>query len=64
MADTQVLATIVGAGFAGMYTLHRMREAGFMPASSKQAITLAEPGTGIVIPAPGATWKAWSTLFL
>ena len=30
MADTQVLdAIIVGAGFAGMYTLHRMREAGF-----------------------------------
>lgn len=52
---------VVGAGFAGMYMLHRLRQWVFQSASLKPERTLAERGTGIVIREHAAMRKASST---
>ena len=46
----QLDAVIVGAGFAGLYMLHRLRGLGFGAASSRPATASAAPGTGTAIP--------------
>ena len=53
---------VVGAGFAGLYALHRLR--GGRPAraaSSRRATASAAPGTGTATRAPAATSRASST---
>ena len=54
-------AVIVGAGFAGLYMLHRLRGLGLRRACSRPATTSAAPGTGTAIPARAATSRAWTT---
>ena len=55
-------AVVVGAGFAGLYALHRLTR-GSVSASrcSRPATASAAPGTGTATPAPGATSRAWTT---
>jgi cation diffusion facilitator CzcD-associated flavoprotein CzcO len=43
-------AVVVGAGFSGLYMLHRLRQAGFSARSSTRPATSAGPGTGTAIP--------------
>ena len=47
---------VVGAGFAGLYMLHKLRTLGFSArGSSRRPTTSAAPGTGTAIPARAAT---------
>ena len=58
----EVDAVIVGAGFAGLYMLHRLRGLGLVGARVRgRRAASAAPGTGTAIPAPAATSRAWST---
>ncbi|GIT24537.1 MAG: hypothetical protein CM1200mP41_05810 [Gammaproteobacteria bacterium] len=51
---------IVGAGFSGLYMLHRLRGAGFTAVYWNGPAMWVVPGTGIGIRAPAATLKACS----
>ena len=54
-------AVVVGAGFAGLYMLYRLRELGLVRrASSRPATASAAPGTGTAIRARAATSRACS----
>ena len=60
--EREVDAVVVGAGFAGMYMLHQLRELGLHRAvRSRRATAWAAPGTGTATRAPAATSRAWST---
>ena len=49
-------AVIVGAGFAGMYMLHRLRRMGLSArVSSRPAVVLVAPGIGTATQAHAAT---------
>src|SRR6516162_724454 len=54
-------AVIVGAGFAGLYMLHRLRKLGFSAKFTRLAQVWAVPGFGTATPARAATSKVWST---
>ena len=54
-------AVIVGAGFAGLYMLHRLRGLGLSARVSRPATASAAPGTGTATPARAATSRASST---
>ena len=52
-------AIVIGAGFAGLYALHRLRDAGPVGArASRPATASAAPGTGTATRAPAATSRA------
>ena len=51
---------VVGAGFAGMYMLHRLRGQGMTARVFEQGPASAAPGTGTAIPARAATSRACS----
>ena len=53
----QVDAAVVGAGFGGLYLLHRLRQAGFTTVALRRPTTSAGPGTGTGIPARAATFR-------
>ena len=58
----QLDVVVVGAGFAGMYMLHRLRELGFSTARLRgRRATSAAPGTGTATRAPAATSRASTT---
>ena len=57
----QVDVAVVGAGFAGLYLLHRLRKAGFTRSCWKKPATSAAPGTGTAIPAHAATFRPSTT---
>ena len=53
---------VVGAGFAGLYLLHRLRGLGFSaPGARGRPTTSAAPGTGTATRAPAATSRASTT---
>ena len=53
---------VVGAGFAGLYLLHRLRELGFSDRGARgRPTTSAAPGTGTATRAPAATSRASTT---
>ena len=53
---------VVGAGFAGLYAIHVLREHGFTArASTRRATASAARGSGTAIPAPASTSRAAST---
>ena len=52
---------VVGAGFAGLYLLHRLRKAGFSAPCWRRPTTSAAPGTGTAIPARAATSRPSTT---
>ena len=54
-------AVIVGAGFAGLYMLHRLRGLGLGARVRGAATASAAPGTGTATRARAATSRAWST---
>ena len=57
-------SSIVGAGFAGLYILHRIRGAGPLGASSSNAAPAsAAPGTGTATRARAATSRASTTRY-
>ena len=60
-ADFDVV--VVGAGFAGMYLLHRLRGRASRCGSSRQAAASAAPGSGTATRARVATWRAWTTQY-
>ena len=45
-------ALIIGAGFNGVYQLHRLREKGFSVKVFEAGESLAASGTGTAIPGP------------
>ena len=54
---------IVGAGFSGLYMLHRLRELGLAPVPTSAATASAARGTGTAIPARAATSRASTTAY-
>jgi flavin-dependent dehydrogenase len=58
---TSFEAVIVGAGFAGLYMLHRVRGLGFSARIYEVASGVGVPGSGIGIRARAAMSRAWST---
>ena len=54
-------AVIVGAGIAGLYQLHRLRELGLYVRLSRRATGSAAPGTGTATRARAATSRACRT---
>ena len=52
---------VVGAGFAGLYLLHRLRQAGFTARDSRRPTTSAAPGTGTATRARDATSRPPTT---
>ena len=59
MSDVDVV--VVGAGFSGLYLLHRLGSWGSRPRCSTPPAMSAEPGTGTVTPAPAATSRRPTT---
>ena len=57
----QIDVVIVGAGFGGMYMLHRLRGLGMSAIVFDVAGGVGGTGTGTATPAPGATSKACNT---
>ena len=58
-AQREVDAVVVGAGFAGLYMLHRLRGLGALRAGVRgRRRASAAPGTGTAIPARAATSRA------
>ncbi len=54
---------VVGAGFGGMYMLHKLRQQGSKYVSSRRAMELVGHGIGIAILEHVATLKAFNTHF-
>ncbi len=51
---------VIGAGFAGMYTLHRLRQLGLRVRVLEAGDGVGEPGTGIAIQVRAAMSKVSS----
>ena len=60
-AEANVDVVVVGAGFAGMYLLHRLRGLGFSTRVLEAGTTSAARGTGTATPVPDATSRASTT---
>ena len=57
-------AVVIGAGFAGLYMLHRLREQGLHRARLRgRATASAAPGTGTATRARAATRRACTTRY-
>jgi len=54
-------AVIVGAGFAGLYMLHRLRKLGFSARIYEAGAGVGGTWFGTATPARAATSKVWST---
>ena len=60
-ARSDVDVVVVGAGFSGLYLLHRLRGLGFSTGCSRRPATSAAPGTGTATPGPAATFRPPTT---
>ncbi len=56
----EIDVAIVGAGFGGMYMLHRLRGLGLSAVVFDVATGVGGTWTGTAIPAPAAMWRACS----
>ena len=59
--EPELDVVVVGAGFAGLYMLHRLRGLGLRRGCSRPAAASAAPGTGTATRARAATSRAWTT---